>query len=118
MGFIIEGLNEYQDAAVATAQYPNLGENILYPMMGLAGESGEAVDKVKKLWRNRNITSGKEYTFTEKLELAKELGDTMWYIAAALKEIGYTMSECATLNIEKLLDRQARNVIRSSGDNR
>jgi NTP pyrophosphatase (non-canonical NTP hydrolase) len=118
MGFTVTELDEYQDAAVAMAQYPDIGNNILYPMMGLAGEAGEAVDKVKKIWRNRGVTSGKDFTFTEKLELVKELGDLCWYVAAALKELDYSMSECATLNIEKLLDRQARNVIKSQGDNR
>ena len=31
----------YQDAAEATAVYPDKGDNMYYPALGLAGEAGE-----------------------------------------------------------------------------
>lgn len=42
----------------------------------------------------------------------------MWYIAALSRDLGFTLSDIATLNIEKLRDRQNRGVIHGSGDTR
>ena len=111
-------LNEYQTAALETAQYPDRGNNVIYPSLGLAGEAGEAVDKVKKIWRNLGITSGREYLATQRLELAKEIGDVMWYVAALADEIGFDLESVAAMNIAKLQDRKERGVIKSEGDNR
>jgi NTP pyrophosphatase (non-canonical NTP hydrolase) len=111
-------LNEYQSLALETAQYPDRGNNALYPALGLAGETGEAVDKVKKIWRNFGITDGHQYTEAQKWELAKEIGDVMWYVSALSYEIGYDLEDVAETNIAKLRDRQTRGVIKSEGDNR
>lgn len=110
--------SEYQVAARQTAQYPEIDNNLLYPALGLAGEAGEAVDKVKKLWRNHNVTSGGLLELEAKVELAKEIGDVLWYAAALATELGMSLDDIAQQNITKLLDRQARGVIKSRGDNR
>jgi NTP pyrophosphatase (non-canonical NTP hydrolase) len=39
-------VNEYQIAAGKTAVYPARSQNVLYPLLGLAGELGELIDKV------------------------------------------------------------------------
>lgn len=111
-------LNEYQVAATKTAEYPMLGSNLIYPALGLAGESGEVVDKIKKLWRNKGQTSGHELSQDDRIALAKEIGDTLWYVAALANELGYPLSDIARMNIEKLTDRKARGVVKSEGDNR
>ena len=41
-------LNEYQAAAKKTAVYPNAGNNIIYPTLGLVGEAGARTKKKKK----------------------------------------------------------------------
>jgi NTP pyrophosphatase (non-canonical NTP hydrolase) len=110
--------NEYQDAAWSTAQYPDKGINLIYPALGLAGESGEAVDKIKKYWRNFGHTSAAHLDERQLDELSKELGDVLWYVAALASEMGYTLESIAEANVTKLLDRQARGVIKSQGDNR
>ena len=46
-------LNQYQDKSRETARYPNLGNNAIYPTLGLAGEAGEVADKVKKVIRDK-----------------------------------------------------------------
>lgn len=111
---------EYQDNAIGTVTYPLFRSNLVYPSLGLAGESGEFADKVKKISRNRDIVvpSRKDLTEDERLAMLKELGDVLWYINALSVELQSSLEEVATINIEKLFDRRARNVIKSEGDNR
>lgn len=106
-------LNEYQEKAIETAIY-GAGHNIVYPTLGLAGEAGELANKVKKVLRDNNGV----FTDEIKEDLAKETGDTLWYIAALAQDLGYTLEEIARENLEKLQSRKARNVIGGSGDNR
>jgi NTP pyrophosphatase (non-canonical NTP hydrolase) len=110
--------NAYQELALSTAVYQSIGENLVYPAMGLAGETGEYVDKVKKNWRNKGSMSAANLSFEEKMEFAKELGDILWYVAASSRELGVDLSEIAALNVAKLSDRRNRGVIKSEGDNR
>lgn len=111
-------LNEYQHLALNSAEYPDIGKNLIYPALGLAGESGETVDKIKKLWRNHGITSALDLSYEQKVELAKEIGDVLWYAAALCQELGMPMAMVAEMNIRKLADRKLRGVIKSEGDNR
>lgn len=87
---------------------------IIYPALGLAGESGEVCDKVKKVFRDNN---GK---FTRKLknEIALELSDVLWNVAILARDLGFNIEEIANLNLCKLADRERRNKIHGSGDNR
>lgn len=110
--------DQYQDLALSTAMYQNIGENLVYPAMGLAGETGEYVDKVKKNWRNKGSMSAANLSPEEKMEFAKELGDVLWYLAASSQELGVSLGAVAALNIAKLSDRRTRGVIKSEGDNR
>ena len=110
--------DDYQTLALSTAVYQNIGENLVYPALGLAGETGEYVDKVKKNWRNKGSMSAANLSTEEKKEFSKELGDVLWYIAASARELGFELSEIAVQNIAKLSDRRNRDVIKSAGDNR
>lgn len=113
-------LNEYQQRASETAEYPKKGDNLLYPAIGLAEEAGEVLGKVKKLWRNKLVTSALDRDFTEedRQALVKECGDNLWYLAMFLKELGVSLEDCAQVNIHKLADRKARGVIKGEGDDR
>lgn len=110
--------DEYQTLALASAVYENIGQNLIYPALGIAGEAGEYADKVKKHWRNTGSMSSRNLTPEQRKEFIKELGDELWYIAASARELGYDLSEVAIINIEKLGDRRTRGVIKSEGDNR
>jgi len=114
----ITSFDEYQRAAEDTAQYPNKGNELRYPAMGLAGEAGEVLEKVKKLWRNKGITSRAFMSEEDRVILLAELGDVLWYAAAMATELNYLLSAVATANISKLKDRASRNVIKSEGDTR
>jgi NTP pyrophosphatase (non-canonical NTP hydrolase) len=105
---------EYQDEARKTAIYPNKDNNFIYPTLGLAGEAGEVAEKIKKVIRDGNGIVTEE----KKVEITKELGDVLWYVANLAKELGISMDEVATKNIEKLQSRQQRGELHGSGDNR
>lgn len=109
---------EYQEKALSTAVYPDVGHNIIYPALKLAGEAGETADKIGKLWRNKNYTSGKQYSLEERIAVAKEMGDVLWYLAAISNEISMSLDEIADMNIKKLQDRRERGVVKGEGDNR
>ena len=102
---------EYQERANATAIY-DTKFSILYPTLGLTGEAGEVADKVKKI-----IRDGKSIV-NERVEIAKELGDVLWYLAAVARDIGVTLEDVAQMNVEKLESRKERGTLQGNGDNR
>lgn len=109
---------EYQEKSRVTAKYPELGDTFVYPTLGLTGEAGEVADKVKKHIRDRGITKPSQLTTEQKNELAKELGDVLWYVTQLASELGLELNEIAELNIEKLYSRMDRDKLGGSGDNR
>lgn len=105
---------EYQEQAISTAIYPNRGNNFVYPVLGLAGETGEIAEKVKKIIRDHNG----EMTEEHKRLIKKELGDVLWYINALCCELGFQLEDVAVENIAKLQSRKASGKIHGSGDER
>lgn len=104
----------YEYEAAETAIYPNRSNNLAYPALGLVGEAGEVAEKVKKIIRDHDGSA----KFSQRQEIAKELGDVLWYIAALCHEIQIPMANVAKMNLKKLQSRQERNVLSGSGDNR
>ena len=112
-------LNQYQERAAKYAIYPAVmvGEEScawVYPALGLCGEAGEVAEKIKKLIRDK----GGVLTDDNKKEIAKEVGDVLWYCSNILQDIGISLEACAYTNLAKLESRQARNLIKGEGDNR
>jgi NTP pyrophosphatase (non-canonical NTP hydrolase) len=105
--------NTYQAMAAETAIYPQ-NCAITYPALGLTGEAGEVAEKVKKILRDKKGLPTPE----DVAEIAKELGDVLWYISALAKDLGLNMNDIATANLEKLASRKSRGVLQGSGDNR
>lgn len=105
---------EYQELASTTAIYPDKGNNLYYPTLGLCGEAGEVAEKIKKVMRDNNG----EVSIEKTADLMKEIGDVLWYIAALCEELQVDMETVAILNIKKLQQRQADNKLKGSGDNR
>lgn len=106
--------NDYQSAALSTAIYPNQGQNIVYPSLGLVGEAGEVAEKVKKVIRDN------EGTLTDPVRqgIALELSDVCWYVAVLAQELDYSLEEIMQMNLAKLASRAQRGTLSGSGDNR
>ena len=91
-----------------------MGSNPYYPALGLGGEVGEVLNKVKKIMRDHDGKITDEYREI----LKKELGDVLWYVAALASELGLKLEEVARLNLEKLASRKERGTLGGDGDNR
>jgi len=98
----------FQSECQKTAIYPKQ-QGLAYTALGLASEAGEFAGKIKKGIRDGSF---------DDIGAAAELGDVLWYVATAAHELGYTMDEIAHGVVSKLRDRQKRDVIKGSGDNR
>jgi len=105
---------EYQNKSRKTAIYPNIGENFIYPVLGLTGEAGEVAEKIKKVLRDKNGIISEE----TRVELKKELGDVLWYLSQLASELKISLDDVAEFNIEKLYSRMERSKLSGEGDNR
>ena len=84
--------------------------------LGLAGETGEVIEKIKKMIRDKNGVF--QATPEDIDELKKELGDVLWYLSAIAYYNGINLDDVARTNFSKLRSRQERNKIHGDGDNR
>ena len=91
-------INEYQKLALTTLN-PELSKKdvLINGVMGLCGESGEAIDIVKK-----HLHQGHEL---DREKLIKELGDIAWYLAETAAALDVSLEEVLERNIEKLRSR-------------
>lgn len=106
---------EYQKISRKTAIYKDADKNFIYPTLGLVGEAGEVAEKIKRILRGENDgIINKEI----RVEIEKELGDVLWYLAQLATELNVSLEEVAEKNIEKLQSRLERGVLHSAGDNR
>jgi len=110
-------MNDYQAEMASTAIYK---WPIIYPALGLANEAGEVLGKLKKLIRDNDVRfdGTKSLTDTQRADIAAELGDVLWYVAAFSRDLGISLNEVAEINLEKLADRKARGKLMGSGDKR
>lgn len=109
-------IEEYQDLLIKNSIYPGKGTTwgLGYTALGLTGEAGEVADKVKKILRDKNGEMGEQ----DKIAIKKELGDCLWYITASAMELGFTLEDVISANIEKMQGRRERGTLSGSGDDR
>ena len=100
---------EYQEA-IKAFRLPTY--NAEAAVMGFLSEAGEVAGVFTRLIR------GDFDADTAANKLHYELGDCLFGIAAICSDNGWTMGEVMASNVEKLKDRQLRNVILGAGDNR
>jgi NTP pyrophosphatase (non-canonical NTP hydrolase) len=70
--------------------------------LGLAGEAGEVVDRLKKMVRNgsrdRDITE-------QRMQLLLEMGDLMFYYFRLMDRYDFTLEQIMEANVLKLKER-------------
>lgn len=106
-------IDDYQRFASITAKYPK-EKGLEYCVLGLASEAGEVAGKLKKAIRDEDGVISDE----RKADLIAEVGDVLWYVSMVALELNVPLSTVAEKNLDKLLSRQARDVIGGDGDNR
>lgn len=108
-------LDEYQQQAqqsVINHHDPLMDKTIW--VLGISGEASEIAEKWKKIvaYDDGDISDDK------KAELAKEMGDVLWYLAAFSHSLGISLQDIAEDNIKKVLSRKKRGITKGRGDNR
>lgn len=107
--------DDYQQQALTTVlSTDDKFKDLLHWVLGMNGEAGELAEKMKKIIRDKNSVISDE----DKLEMAKELGDVLWYIAVFANDLGVPLDTIAQQNLDKLQSRKSRGVLGGSGDNR
>lgn len=104
-------INEYQRLAMKTLN-PELSQKdvLINGVMGLCGESGEAIDIVKK-WLAQGHDLDRE-------KLSKELGDIAWYLAETAYALDFPLEIVLRKNLEKLKNRYPDGFDESRSQNR
>jgi len=108
-------LQEYTEFTRTTRCGMLIDRQMVLPVLalGLAGESGEVCDKLKKI-----IRIGSSPKAMDKDGILKELGDVLWYLTSITDELGLTMDEVINRNVEKIQGRVERKTLYGTGDNR
>ena len=114
--------NEYQNQAIRTDVAHNATtkssryNGYMEKALGLAGETGEVLEIIKKMIRDKGGVF--ETTQEDREKLKKELGDVLWYLSAIARYNDIKLEDIAKTNLEKLASRQRRDKIHGSGDDR
>ncbi len=88
---------EYTKEVNRTCGIEDPRELLILAALGIAGESGEVVDALKKvLYHSHEL---------DVVELRKELGDLLWYIVLLCDTIGLSLDDVMQANVEKLQER-------------
>lgn len=102
--------NKYQEEAYELISEDGRKDLILNGVLGLAGESGECCDIVKKYkFQGHDL---------DKTHILDELGDVLWYIAETASGLGVTLEEVAQFNLDKLHNRYKKGFTKEESMNR
>lgn len=126
-------LDEYQEAAHSTSlvpegvarffndldeePYPTASRDYIalsYATLKLNGEAGEVAELIGKALRD----DGGVISMERSAKLEKEVGDVLWYVAEICTIMGWSLSELASKNLEKLSKRQSEGTLKGSGSDR
>ncbi len=104
----------YDAFTKSTAVYPTVQSRrevieAMYCALGLGGEAGEVLEKVKKWHRDGKL---------DHEQVAFELGDVLYYLTRLANTLGYTLEQIMLMNVGKLSLRKEKGTLQGSGDNR
>jgi NTP pyrophosphatase (non-canonical NTP hydrolase) len=124
MGRELRMFSDYEAEAKKTDlidELEGLSPRWLYYILGLNGEVGELTEKVKKLFRDKDVHLDK-YGFNvpgDVLDaIQAEAGDILWYLTRLCNYLGISLQDVAEMNAEKLRSRMDRDKIHGDGDSR
>jgi len=90
----------YQKEALKTDKKPAAGGiDLIVPLLGLAGETGELLSEYKKYLRDGDSHK----LFKERIQ--EELGDILWYLTNVASKFGISLDDIARSNIIKCRNR-------------
>ena len=111
-------IDEYAKWTMTTAVYPGAGtgslEELSYLGLGLAGEAGEVVEKIKKMVRDPGRFEDKDYHGL----MQEELGDVFYYLCRICEAEGINPSVVINMSKNKLEQRKREGKIHGDGDRR
>lgn len=91
-----------------------LDDRIMYGCLALSGETGEVVEKVKKIIRDKKGHISPD----DHVAIIKELGDVLWAVTAIATGLGSNLAEVLAVSKQKFLDRLERGTLQGEGDDR
>lgn len=116
MGDATQTYGQYADFVQEGSFDPHAGqrnlEELQYLCLGLAGETGEFIDQVKKIVRAiphdslmHSPIDQKFFDSPEYAHLVEELGDIMWYMTRLMNHLGVSRTQVMIQNTFKLFER-------------
>jgi NTP pyrophosphatase (non-canonical NTP hydrolase) len=105
-------IKEYEDFMSTSKVYKCLP--IIYPVLGMNGEAGEAAEKAKKCLRDYDGYVNDEM----KHGIMREIADVLWYVWATADDMGYSLEDVMEVGIKKVKKRQETNTVHGEGDDR
>ena len=93
-------LDDFQDIVMGFVYVESELPNFIYPAIGLAGETGEVMEEIKK-----SIREGLTIPKNRRENIKKELGDVLFYVAMLAESLDLSLEEIANENIRKLTER-------------
>lgn len=107
--------DEYQRGAITTnLRKDDQLQELVQQVLGLGDEAGEVQAIFKKWIRDQNA----DIELLDKKNVAKEMGDILWYIAVIAHDLDISFDDIAKINLDKLRSRKERGTLRGSGDDR
>ena len=111
-------IHHHQAWTDTVAIYPGAGTGnekaLTYVGLQLASEAGEVAGKIAKMFRD----DGGQLSNERRAAIIKEAGDVYWYLARLCRELRVNPSEVLMTNIDKINDRNERDKLKGSGDDR
>lgn len=89
-------IKDYQQLALKTSKGHDKPDELFHLLLGLVGETGEVAEKFKKLVRDKNS----DLEQLDKDNIAKELGDILWYVAVLADFLDLSLEDIANMNVK------------------
>jgi NTP pyrophosphatase (non-canonical NTP hydrolase) len=101
---------DYTREVYRTCSITDKKELLTLTALGIAGESGEVVDTIKKvLYHSHELDIN---------ELCKEAGDLLWYLVLLCDTVGLTLDDVMQANVAKLRKRYPEGFDKQRSQNR